>query len=322
MYNKHKVFKQEYILFKQKFNRESENITSDIDALRAHSEVNAMNNSKKQLLTNYLSNMAVELSTVALTKCPPSWRRMDDIPSYSKFYYILDGEGYLKIGKQEFFPKPGQLFLMPEGAVQSFSTISANTFLKYWCHFKVRTGNINLFSVINTPCYIDVKDAAFVEQIFSRLLSLKENKGLLTKFRMNMELSSLLSYFLENIPESQISVNTSAYFAPLSKIVEYIETHLSENITIRDLAKEIHLHPNSFTRLFKAHIGVTPIEYLLNKRIEKAKHLLSTTDISVQETASVAGFKDQFYFSKQFKKNVGYSPSEYKLLMQDNAAKQ
>lgn len=281
-----------------------------------------MNNSKKQLLTNYLSNMVVDLNTVASTQCPLNWRRMDDIPSYSKFYYILDGEGYLKIGKQEFYPKPGQLFLMPEGVVQSFSTISANTFLKYWCHFKVRTGSINLFSVINLPYYIDVTDTAYLEQIFNRLLNLKANNGLLTRFKMNTELSLLLSYFLENIPENRITVNTSPYFAHLSRIVEYIETHLSESITISDLAREIHLHPNSFTRLFKAHIGVTPIEYLLNKRIEKAKHLLSTTDISVQEAASAAGFKDQFYFSKQFKKNAGYSPSEYKLLMQDNAAEQ
>jgi AraC family transcriptional regulator, arabinose operon regulatory protein len=104
-----------------------------------------MNDEKKLLIKDYLSNMKVGVSDIGYMKVTPEWRDIDYVPNYNKFYFICEGEGYLKINGVEYFPKPGQLFLMPSGVMQSYSIINENTFLKYWCHFTANIGDMNLF---------------------------------------------------------------------------------------------------------------------------------------------------------------------------------
>ena len=75
----------------------------------------------------------------------------------------------------------------------------------------------------------------------------------------------------------------------------------------------VNLHPVYLSRLFKNLKGVSPMEYLTNLRINKAKELiLSDSDLSLKEVAEISGYMDQFYFSRIFKTITGKSPSEYK----------
>lgn len=281
-------------------------------------ELYPMDTSKKQLLANYLSNISIDLSLLSYTRCSPDWKRGNFIPPYSKFYYIREGEGWLKIGKQEFYPKPGQLFLLPEGVLQSYSTINTNTFLKYWCHFTAKTGDINLFSIVKVPYYIDVQDTKYVEEVFRRMMALRKSDELTAKLKLKAEMSMLISYYLDSVGQGEILLNPSTNLTQLGNILEYIDENLSEGLTIQGLAKTFFLHPNSLARLFKAHIGSSPMQYLHLKTIDKAKHLLSSTDLSINEVASAVGFKDQFYFSKYFKKSVGFTPSEYRVITQNH----
>lgn len=64
----------------------------------------------KTLLTNHLSNLQVDLFMVNFNRCDTDWQDLDYTPDYSKFYLICEGEGWLKIGDQEYYPAPGQLF--------------------------------------------------------------------------------------------------------------------------------------------------------------------------------------------------------------------
>ena len=276
-----------------------------------------MDYNKNELLSSYLSNTKVNLSTASYNRCASEWRELDYIPSCSKFYFICEGEGWLKIGNQEFYPKPGQLFLMPEGVLQSYSVINANPFLKYWCHFHIVTGDINLFNVINVPFYKDVKNIDYVEGIFQRIITLYKSTELTSKLQLTSELYSLISYFFDSADENLVSVKTSSRLSQLGYILDYINSHLSEEITIQGISESAYLHPNSLARLFKEHMGILPSQYIHTKRIEKAKALLSSTDMLVSEVACMTGFKDQFYFSKYFKTNVGFTPSEYRTVTQN-----
>ena len=276
-----------------------------------------MDNVKNELLSNYLSNTKVNLSTASYNRCANEWGELDYMPSYSKFYFICDGEGWLKIGNQEFYPKPGQLFLLPEGVLQSYSVINNDPFLKYWCHFHIVTGDINLFNVIKVPFFKDVKDIDYVVGLFQKIILLYNSTELTAKLKLKSELYALISYFFDSTDENLISVRTSSKLTQLSSIVDYINNHLSEDITIQGISESAYLHPNSLARLFKEQMGISPSQYIHMKRIEKAKALLSSTDMLVSEVAYNAGFRDQFYFSKYFKTNVGFTPSEYRIVTQN-----
>ena len=98
------------------------------------------------------------------------------------------------------------------------------------------------------------------------------------------------------------------------KIIKYINTYYSENITLKDVAKVVNLNPNYISQVFKKSAGTTFSHYLTNLRITQAKKLLTTTNISINEISLQSGFNDYFYFLKTFKKYTGKTPSEYRNL--------
>lgn len=93
---------------------------------------------------------------------------------------------------------------------------------------------------------------------------------------------------------------------------KYIEENYTKNITLEDVSMEVNISTYYLSRIFKEATGENFIDYLTGLRIEKAKELLSTTQYSMKEICSMAGYVDPNYFSKIFKKNVGVTPTEYR----------
>ncbi|HEY0827171.1 MAG TPA: AraC family transcriptional regulator [Bacilli bacterium] len=94
-------------------------------------------------------------------------------------------------------------------------------------------------------------------------------------------------------------------------MLKYIETRLHENITVDELAKLVHFHPNYFIHFFHKMTGSSPVQYINKQKVERAKQLLSATDLSVTEISERVGFQ-LYYSSKIFKKAIGSSPTAYR----------
>jgi AraC family transcriptional regulator len=99
----------------------------------------------------------------------------------------------------------------------------------------------------------------------------------------------------------------------LRAVLEYIEEHLDAAPTLTEIAAEAGLNPYHFARQFKAATGLPPHQYVITRRVEKAKHLLREgTDSSLADIAARAGFYDQSQFSRHFKRLVGVTPSQFR----------
>ncbi|GAP98048.1 transcriptional regulator, AraC family [Leptolyngbya sp. NIES-2104] len=98
----------------------------------------------------------------------------------------------------------------------------------------------------------------------------------------------------------------------INQIRAFIETHLSEDFTVADLAALAHFSPAHFARSFKATIGLPPHRYVMQQRIEKAKQLLVKTRLPIAEVALSVGFTNKSHFAAQFHKSVGASPKAYR----------
>lgn len=94
----------------------------------------------------------------------------------------------------------------------------------------------------------------------------------------------------------------------------YMITHFSEKLTLKSLAAEFNMNPNYCCSLFTKYLGQTFSAYLTELRITEAQNLLHNSDYSLEEIASMVGFRDYFYFSKVFKKCCNHSPKEYRNL--------
>jgi AraC family transcriptional regulator len=99
----------------------------------------------------------------------------------------------------------------------------------------------------------------------------------------------------------------------LRAVVEYVEGHLDTGLTLEQMAAAAHLSPYHFARQFKVATGLPPHQYVLTRRVERAKQLLQTgSDFSLAEVAAHAGFCDQSQFSHHFKRILGVTPGNFR----------
>jgi AraC family transcriptional regulator len=101
--------------------------------------------------------------------------------------------------------------------------------------------------------------------------------------------------------------------ARLRAVVEYVEEHLDAGPTLEQMAAVARLSPNYFVGQFKRATGLPPHQYVITRRVERARQLLQAgTDLSLAEVAAHAGFSDQSQLSHHFKRLVGVTPGQFR----------
>ncbi|UBF29170.1 AraC family transcriptional regulator [Kovacikia minuta CCNUW1] len=99
----------------------------------------------------------------------------------------------------------------------------------------------------------------------------------------------------------------------LVQVLDYINDHLDQEIKLADLAALVGISQFHFCHLFKQAIATTPYQYLLQQRIERAKHLLKQTNHSIMEIALMCGFSSHSHLSQQFRQATGMTPKAYRM---------
>ena len=98
----------------------------------------------------------------------------------------------------------------------------------------------------------------------------------------------------------------------LKRVEEYVENHLSEKISLSDLAAVAGLSRMHFASQFRMATGLRPHEYLLRRRVQRAERLLCESAIAIVEIALTVGFQTQAHFTTVFKRFVGYTPHQWR----------
>jgi AraC-like DNA-binding protein len=120
-------------------------------------------------------------------------------------------------------------------------------------------------------------------------------------------LRSLLLYIERKLSSASLTKNPA-----LDRCRTYIDEHWAEDFDVDELAKVAYVTPSYLSRLFKKHLGTTPMRYRNSVRIEKAKRLLLIRTTSVEEIADALGFEDTKYFSQLFKSATTLTPSQFR----------
>ena len=98
----------------------------------------------------------------------------------------------------------------------------------------------------------------------------------------------------------------------VSQAIEYMEKNYQKPLTLTILANVVSLNYTYFSNMFKSKTGISVTAHLQNLRIQKAKEMLVSTNDRIREVAHKAGFTDERYFEKLFKRYEGMTPSEYR----------
>ncbi len=133
-----------------------------------------------------------------------------------------------------------------------------------------------------------------------------------------MELFVWLSRSLKAQWESSLATKGDKLQELLEAARNYILENYHTDISLDDISSYVYISTSHFARAFKKHYGISPIQYLLSVRIQKAKTLLEETNKKIGDIAIEVGFSAQQRFNDIFRKQIGMSPSEYRQSYKDS----
>lgn len=148
--------------------------------------------------------------------------------------------------------------------------------------------------------------SAFISMM-DKLSNLKTSINGLDRFKRNIVLQDMLHAFLSIVGRGEPIDSKDA----VEQTISYMQNYFHLPIKLTDLSAMACIGVRQYTHLFKQVAGCSPMDYLYRIRIEKAKKLLKTSSQDMFSVASQVGFRDEFYFSRRFKQQVGVSPSVY-----------
>jgi len=130
--------------------------------------------------------------------------------------------------------------------------------------------------------------------------------------RINVILSQLIMLLMEDSWNPDMVPNVAHKRMELQNVKQYLDEHYTEKITLDQLSNRFFINKYYLTKIFHETYGMTIVNYLNQKRITQAKHMLRFTDMSMEEIADKIGMTDANYFSRTFKKIEGVRPSEFR----------
>lgn len=222
--------------------------------------------------------------------------------------YVTEGKVHYQVEGRLMELTKGDLLFIPSMYTRSWKNDIVEGHRKYTVVFENKERTYQHF-VESEIVAFKPRKSAYYEQRLTFL-----NEQWLSKRVFYEELSqNILLELLIMIAQEKAEWHTSPVKeTSVRDMQEYILQHYRRNITIEELAALIGVTPNYVTVLFKEVLGITPIQYLHQTRINNAWNLISTTKMTIKEIAEHLGYCDQSYFNRMFKKWMGIPPSQVK----------
>lgn len=238
---------------------------------------------------------------------------------------FLSGSGYYLVENKKYSVQSGDIFFFLENTFHCLITSNEIKLIK----IRFLPGDLNLLNSDNlyyevmeayheSSCRLNVKipssykHTAGILNVTMQMWQDYQNSQVVNarqKYLLLYILTSIKDYYAEG-RDDQIDRFNLTYYNNIMAAVRYIDEKYSENITISDLAKIAHLSANRFILSFKRFMGMTPIQYVINRRISMACNMVMNNNMSITDIAFESGFKNTANFNKHFKKIVGMTPME------------
>lgn len=270
------------------------------------SKVRYLEPQKKQSVDLFLCFCGIE-------DCAPSYSYGPAVRPQYVLHYIIDGEGSFTVNNKTYILKKNQGFLIRPGTVTYYEAAKDNPWSYMWIGFngvKAET-YLNYANLNEENLIFEYSKDSTLKDYISEMLKLNE-----MDYSNELKIEGLLYFFMSKLVETRKDVfSQKAYKSAelyLEKSIEFIENNYSNNIKINDIATYIGINRSYLTHIFKKNINISPQDFLVNYKIDKACNLLQNTDLSIKVVAKSIGYSDPLTFSKIFKKVKGLSPKNYR----------
>jgi AraC-like DNA-binding protein len=250
----------------------------------------------------------VLLPAFAKIVCEPGWRwarREKPMANYDLFY-VWSGEGEVEVNGAHYEVGKGSCFLFRPGDYTSATHHPQRPLVLTYIHFAV-----NEPIDVVPDRYRMLYDTVDFEYMLSRYVRLFLVQTYAAQEEAQLILKQLMIHLLREDKQLPVEKKASNQLTEaIHEVANFIRQNPSIAHRVEDLAVRAQLSPRYFSMKFKELIGMSVQTYMIRTRIERAQHLLMHAGMNVTEVADALGYRDIFFFSRQFKQYTGRSPSE------------
>jgi len=152
-----------------------------------------------------------------------------------------------------------------------------------------------------------------LHQIGMLMLAELRSGGMMGQLYIESLTQALVIHLLRHystLTQSIASPHSSFTHTQLQQAIDYIHTYLNRDLSLAELASVVNISPTYFASLFKQEMGISPHQYVIQQRVERAKAMLMKTDLAIADIALQVGFSSQSHLTQQFKRFTGMTPKQ------------
>lgn len=266
-----------------------------------------------------------------LADVSPKWNITGDILNEKllRLYIPLTGEAVIRFHTKRVRLVVGNVYLFSSNTIND--QFYKNSFEHFWIHFvpvslRIRYLLIWKFVIQAWP----VNQVAYTDELIEEMRTLvgvrkkriADNPGkfidwpvFLGNDAYQFKLQSYISRLIGDVLDKQSLTSSTHDIGLLDKLspaITFMDAHYNDGPSLETIAETVFLTPWHFHKLFVKCFGISPHRYILLRRLSKARELLASTNLTINEISQKTGYRSNFYFSKVFKDEFGVSPRNFR----------
>lgn len=247
------------------------------------------------------------LSTVLFRKLDLGWNKKEERTDCNVILYIISGTCTVKTdGIPGTFEK-GELHLVPKGSSLEM-TSGYNLTIHSCCFSASQEDGSDLFKLIKAPARIVPESRSKILGIFNDMEQTYKGSGN-DSHRTVERIALLLELLIPFLQAAEEQPRDQLLFTP---VLLFIRNNIHRPISLEELATTMSQSPEHFSRSFREALKITPLQYLLKERINRAQELLTGSNLTVQRIGEQCGFNTPSHFAKTFKQITGLTPGKFR----------
>jgi len=261
-------------------------------------------------MASLISALRVEVLIASRVTLDTSWARGGPYNNpFARLYWVTSGGGFVRHHGREFRLQPGRLYLIPANTPSWYHC--PRRMVKDYMHFTSDVlGRTDWLERLGCPFEVKPDDPKHIQAISTRLIRVFNSDSPGRMLESDGLLRQLLAPFLFAVPTTK--TDTTQLQTRFNPVLVFIESHLADKLTLRELAELMHLQPTYFSNLFCAVMGVPPLHYVRRRRVEQAQAMLWYESAPIKDVAQQLGFADVYHFSRAFARIAGLSPAAFR----------
>jgi len=258
-------------------------------------------------------NDTIFIESIGITRPNPDYRMERSRSGVNRigiyvFEYVISGHGYIECDGIKYSVGPGDFYFLNSSSSHVYYTDADDPYCKVWINARGKLIDklLEAYGITDQAVVISL-DAQSIFSDLKDIFTDRNDEDLNQRnYKATLKITELIMMMERELRHADHNVDL-----PL-KLKLYIDNHMDFALTVEQLSEKFHLNSNYVTSVFKRKYGISPKQYMLERKIQCAKRMLASPQCEIKEISVALAFSSVYHFSNTFKRITGITPSEYR----------